>query len=272
MTGLKSRRGTAVAAAWLATCLIGAGDCRAQSLFIIPTNSPPSAAVADDEPLRIGLTVREPERLARVLGVKSPAAGTNTLVYVMNGYRPLEEAKTDRWTSPTFVIDYGEPSVVEAGAEFRKTLPGGATLQAETASSLVTFVNGFVRASYARDFGVASEVAVRREGDCKAYAVLTVALARAAGIPARVIIGMALLRKGSEYRAFGHAWAELQIAGRWIVADAALANSHEPVRYLPFGILQNEGMGYTLDLARLTTVWAQRVEVLGRPPSASITH
>ena len=48
-----------------------------------------------------------------------------------------------------------------------------------------------------------------------------------------------------------------------MVADAALASLDKPVRYLPFGVLENEGMGYTVDIARLTSVWVQSVEVLG---------
>jgi len=40
---------------------------------------------------------------------------------------------------------------------------------------------------------------------------------------------------------------------------------NNPVRYLPFGVLENEGMGFELDVARLTPVWVQRIEVLGKP-------
>ena len=77
--------------------------------------------------------------------------------------------------------------------------------------------------------------------------MLTVALARAAGIPARVVLGLVLVRSGTAYGGFGHAWAELEIEGRWTVADAALAKRDNPVRYLPFGVLENESMGYALE-------------------------
>ena len=75
----------------------------------------------------------------------------------------------------------------------------------------------------------------------------------------------ALVHRDAGYMAYGHAWAELLTAGRWIVADAALARMSYPVRYLPFGVLENEGMGFELDVARLTPVWVQGVHVLGKP-------
>ena len=120
-----------------------------------------------------------------------------------------------------------------------------------------------MHASHDRGFDVASEVAVHRDGDCKAYAVLTVALARSVGIPARLVLGLALIHVGTQYGAFGHAWAELQVDGSWVAADAALLDAPNPVRYLPFGVLADEGMGYALDAVRLTPVWVQRVDVLG---------
>ncbi len=74
---------------------------------------------------------------------------------------------------------------------------------------------------------------MRREGNCKQFAVLTVALARSVGIPARVVFGLALIaQRNAKYGAFGHAWAELQVEGQWMVADAALVGMDKPVRYL----------------------------------------
>ncbi len=239
----------------------------AQSLFVIPTDSPPSATVADNQPLRIALHVRDSVALAKVLGVKPPEAETGVLQYVMSSYPVIQGTVPRGWIEPTFVIDYREPSVVQLSVKFEETLAHKSPPATATLNALIAFVGGAVQESHNRGFDIASEVAVHREGDCKEFAVLTVALARAAGIPARVVLGLALLRFGTAYGAFGHAWAELQVEGRWVVADAALANRDTPVRYLPFGVLENEGMGYALEVARLTPVWVQRVDVLG---SASV--
>lgn len=55
-----------------------------------------------------------------------------------------------------------------------------------------------------------------RRGDCNEHAVLLTALARAAGIPARVEVGLVYLQG----RFYYHAWTLLHV-GRWVTADAA---------------------------------------------------
>ena len=54
-----------------------------------------------------------------------------------------------------------------------------------------------------------------RRGDCNEHAVLLAALARAAGIPARVVAGAVYADDGFYY----HAWNELWL-GAWVSADA----------------------------------------------------
>ena len=61
----------------------------------------------------------------------------------------------------------------------------------------------------------AREVLQTRRGDCNEHAVLLAALARAAGIPARVAAGVVYLDDAFYY----HAWTELWL-GRWVSADA----------------------------------------------------
>jgi hypothetical protein len=265
MTTIGFRRGAIVAAAWLVVGGSVARHAVAQSLFVIPTDSASSAIVPDDQPLQIALHVRDSAALAKVLGVLPPQAENGVFQYVMSGYPAIQGTSAHDWLKPSFVIDYREPSVVKLSADLAKTLADVSAPATPALNALVAFVGATVHESYDRGFDVASEVAVHREGNCKQFAVLTVALARAAGIPARVVLGLLLVRSGSTYGAFGHAWAELQIEGRWVVADAALAKGNNPVRYLPFGVLENEGMGYSLDMARLTPVWVQRVDVLGSP-------
>lgn len=64
----------------------------------------------------------------------------------------------------------------------------------------------------------ASEVANDRRGTCFGYSVLLGSLARAAGIPSRVRIG--LVYAGGIWG--GHAWDEVRIGDRWTPIDAAL--------------------------------------------------
>jgi transglutaminase-like putative cysteine protease len=62
----------------------------------------------------------------------------------------------------------------------------------------------------------ALEVFKSRKGDCGEHAALFVALARAAGIPARPVVGITYWPPGN---GFGyHAWAEVWV-GQWIAVD-----------------------------------------------------
>jgi transglutaminase-like putative cysteine protease len=61
----------------------------------------------------------------------------------------------------------------------------------------------------------ALEVLKNKSGDCNEHTVLTVALLRAAGIPAQSEAGLVYLQG----RFYYHAWCALYI-GKWITADA----------------------------------------------------
>jgi transglutaminase-like putative cysteine protease len=68
-----------------------------------------------------------------------------------------------------------------------------------------------------------------RMGDCNEHAMLLAALARAAGIPARVEAGLAYM-KGKFYY---HAWNLLYV-GRWVTADAVFGQLPADVTHLRF--------------------------------------
>jgi hypothetical protein len=68
-----------------------------------------------------------------------------------------------------------------------------------------------------------------RVGDCNEHAVLMAALARAAGIPARVEAGLVYLNG----RFYYHAWNLLYL-GRWITADALFGQMPSDVTHIRF--------------------------------------
>lgn len=93
-------------------------------------------------------------------------------------------------------------------------------------------------------YASALEVATTRQGDCTEHALLLTGIARALGIPARVVTGLAYVpRFGKRTHAFvPHAWMEAHIDGRWQGFDAALqgfdaghlalaVGDGDPVRY-----------------------------------------
>ncbi len=73
--------------------------------------------------------------------------------------------------------------------------------------------------NFATAFAPASEVARNLSGDCTEHGVLTAALCRAAGIPARVAIGLVYV---DHLGGFGfHLWNEVYVNRRWVAIDAA---------------------------------------------------
>jgi transglutaminase-like putative cysteine protease len=68
-----------------------------------------------------------------------------------------------------------------------------------------------------------------RVGDCNEHAVLLAALARAAGIPARIETGLVYLNG----RFYYHAWNLLYI-GNWITADAVFGQLPADVTHIRF--------------------------------------
>ncbi len=85
----------------------------------------------------------------------------------------------------------------------------------------------------ARGAASAVETLKANAGDCTEHTALTVALARAAGIPARAAGGIVLI-PGRKPQAGYHAWPELWL-GEWVVMDPALGDLDTGPRYLLLG-------------------------------------
>jgi transglutaminase-like putative cysteine protease len=256
-------------AALLAGALLVSGTTLADgippggALFSIPVEYAGTAPVPAGAPLRVVLHATDAARLSHLLGVPAPAAGTASFEYTLGAYPALPSAPSRTWLEPTWVVDFDEPDVAALHRAYRAARDGPPTTR-----SLVAFVAETVQGTLDQGFEIASVVARRRTGDCTEHAVLTAALARAAGLPARVVLGLALVETATGYAAYGHAWAETLEGGQWRVADAALADLERPARYVPFGILEDEGPGYTMGLANLGSSWILSVVVLGAANAA----
>jgi transglutaminase-like putative cysteine protease len=76
-------------------------------------------------------------------------------------------------------------------------------------------------------------------GDCGEHAVLLGALLRAAGIPARVVLGLVYVESKKAY--MYHAWV-MAHAGEWVFTDAALGAFPAIGNYAPL-IIDDTGGG-----------------------------
>jgi transglutaminase-like putative cysteine protease len=71
-----------------------------------------------------------------------------------------------------------------------------------------------VRRELTTSVASAAKVLESRRGDCNEFTTLYVALARAAGLPARTVAGLIYLNG----RFYYHAWPEVYLAG-WVAVD-----------------------------------------------------
>jgi transglutaminase-like putative cysteine protease len=84
------------------------------------------------------------------------------------------------------------------------------------------FVKQSMRVDNAAPLAPAGQVARDLRGDCRHYALLTAALCRAEGVPARTAVGLLYVEKaGRPYVGF-HMWVEVYVEGQWLGVDATL--------------------------------------------------
>jgi transglutaminase-like putative cysteine protease len=98
----------------------------------------------------------------------------------------------------------------------------------------------------------ALEVLQTKRGDCNEHTVLFNALARAAGIPAKTVVGIVYLRGAFYY----HAWSEIWLS-EWISIDSVLNQFPSDVTHVKF--LEGE-IDRQLDILQL--IGNLKIEVL----------
>lgn len=130
---------------------------------------------------------------------------------------------------PESLIESDDPTIV---AEAERAL-AGVKGPRQRAERLVRHVHAILEKKPTLSLPSAREVLRARVGDCNEHTTLYVALARAAGLPARIAVGLVFLR-GSFYY---HAWPEVWIAegngrGLWTPVDPTLDQFPADVTHL----------------------------------------
>jgi hypothetical protein len=125
---------------------------------------------------------------------------------------------------------------------------------AQAARNIESFVAGYIEnKTLSVGYATALEVANSKQGDCTEFAVLTAAICRAAGIPARVVTGIAYVDDFMGKSGFGgHAWTEVYMGGKWVGLDSAFKSSSRG-GYDAGHIALAWGSGAPADFFNLTT-------------------
>ncbi len=117
----------------------------------------------------------------------------------------LKETKNSQSTDPIIVA-------------LAKTITNGSNSTYEKAVKIFNWVRDNLQYKfyYNTKYGAVKTV-ITKSGNCVDHSHLLVALARAAGIPARYVHGSCTFNSGNTY---GHIWTQLLIDNRWYDADA----------------------------------------------------
>jgi transglutaminase-like putative cysteine protease len=206
-----------------------------------------AAAIPTDKP------IRSPRRLERLQILLGPSGGAGTALpdipsdawqrveRVPEGLRiTVRRASGDPGKSyalpyagkeyaallrPNVWMEADDPAV----ANMSREAVSGATDALTAARRIEDYVESVIKSKdLSLGFATAAEAAAQKAGDCTEHAVLVAALARAAGVPSRVVGGLAYSEAlpGTGAGGFGyHMWAEAYV-GEWLPLDAALG-SHD---------------------------------------------
>ncbi|EDM76384.1 Transglutaminase-like protein [Plesiocystis pacifica SIR-1] len=160
-----------------------------------------ATSIPDDNPrMRVEILGDDELRLT-VLPSSSVPAGTSD---------PLDEAERERMLDEDGLMRVTDPKIVALAKQLR--VPGN---DAATVAAVVRTVHEKVRYEITPKSLDAVTILERGQGDCTEYALLTVTLLRAAGIPAKLQEGMAA--GGDEMVA--HAWVAWHDGKRWREVD-----------------------------------------------------
>jgi transglutaminase-like putative cysteine protease len=121
--------------------------------------------------------------------------------------------------APEPFIESDAPEIVAEARSALKDIVG----ERARAERLVRHVNAMIEKRPTVSLPSALEVLRTRVGDCNEHTALFVALARAAGIPARIAVGLVYLRGAFYYHAWSEVWLPAKAgSGRWIPVDPTL--------------------------------------------------
>ncbi len=142
---------------------------------------------------------------------------------------PARDTALARWLQPEPLIQSRDPRIA---AQARLIVGGGRDRSPARAAELLThWVHGNLRRHMATSVPSAEKVLETRRGDCNEYTTLYVALARAAGLPARTVAGLVYLNG----RFYYHAWPEVYL-GDWVAVDPTFDQYPADAAHLRFAI------------------------------------
>ena len=143
----------------------------------------------------------------------------------------IESNGLSKWLEATPSVESDDPKV----QALARQAAGGAADVFEASSNIAMFVYRFLAKSYGTSSDRSTRVIEQKKGDCTEHSLLFVALARASGIPARILSGLVYMDSGDGIPAlYWHQWAEIYV-GRWVPVDPTFGQPVADAGHIAFG-------------------------------------
>lgn len=140
---------------------------------------------------------------------------------------PVDRTAFAQDLAPSIFVQSDEPAIKALAAQ----IVGDERNAYAAAKKINAWVYRNIRKVGTAALSNASEVLKTREGDCTEHTVLFVALARAAGIPAREVAGLTAIERGEGL--YYHAWPEVWV-GEWVAMDPTLGQDLADATHVKF--------------------------------------
>jgi transglutaminase-like putative cysteine protease len=143
---------------------------------------------------------------------------------------PVDRAAFAAELAPTPAIDADAPAIRARAAAL---VPAGGDAR-EAALRIGAWVHATLAKGYGTSSDRASRVLEQGRGDCTEHSILFVALARAAGLPARTVHGLVAADVGGTPALYWHQWAQVWV-GEWTDVDPTFGQPVADATHLALG-------------------------------------
>jgi Transglutaminase-like superfamily len=146
--------------------------------------------------------------------------------------RPLQTKETAEYLKSTLSVESEAPEIVAKARE----IAGAETDAYAAAKKVVAWVYAHMKKDYGYNADRATDVLRQLRGDCTEHSLLSVALLRALGIPARRVDGVVYTHGGDGVAAlYWHEWVEAWVGSTWAQLDPTFGQPVADATHLTLG-------------------------------------
>jgi len=148
------------------------------------------------------------------------------------GTRPLQAPGGADYLKSTLAVESEAPEIVAKARE----IAGAETDAYAAAKRVVAWVGAHMKKEYGASADRATDVLRQMRGDCTEHALLSVALLRALGIPARRVDGVVYVQNSDGIPAlYWHEWVEAYVGSTWTQLDPTFGQPVADATHLTLG-------------------------------------